>query len=208
MSGFFISIRAGKDQQSSSVHVTGKVQHIITDTERATFQLNDSQLKETVKNYFGKKPNDAYLHSPTKHDLYTTYNWAQTETVIVSTSAEILQVTSEPVILKTQTFENNSSKEATYTVSISDSVTDTVVSSWQKGGEFTVDQRIKYNIVVLGTGGGGETGFSYTDSWGIGGQKSQQISVGSSSAIEVTLDPGESVIAELSASRGVMKVRV
>lgn len=129
MSGFLISIRAGKDQQSSSVHVTGKVQHVITDTERATFRLNDSQLKEAVKNYFGKKTNDAYLHSPTKHDLYTTYNWAQTETVIVSISAEILGVKSEPVILKTQTFENKSSKEATYTVSISDSVTDTVVSS-------------------------------------------------------------------------------
>ena len=208
MSGLLISIRTGKDQQSSSIHVTGKVQHVITDTERATFQLKDSQLKEAVKKYFGKKPNDAYLHSPTKHDLYTTYNWAQTETVIVATSAKILGVTSEPVILKTQTFENDSSIKATYTASISDSVTDTVVSSWQEGGEFTVDQKIQYKIEVLGTGVGGETGFSYTDSWGIGGEKSQQISVGSSSGIEVTLDPGESVIAELSASRGVMKVRV
>ena len=208
MSGFFIEIRAGKDQQSSSVNVTGNVQHIITDTERATFQLKDSQLKEAVKTYFGKKPDDAYLHSPTKHDLYNTYNWQQTQTVIVSTSAEILAVTSEPQILKTQTFENDSSKEATFNVSISDSVTDSVTSSWQQGGEFTVDQKIKYNVEILGTGGGGETGFSYTDSWGASDSKSQQVTVGSNSGIEVQLQPGESVVAELSAYRGVMKVRV
>ena len=38
---------------------------MITDEERTTFQLSDKQLKEDVEKYFGKKPDDAYLHSPT-----------------------------------------------------------------------------------------------------------------------------------------------
>ena len=74
MSGFNISIVAGKDSSSSSVMVQGSVQHVITDEERSSFGLSDSQLKGAVDKYFGKQPNDAYLHSPTPwDDLYKRY---------------------------------------------------------------------------------------------------------------------------------------
>ena len=209
MAGFNISIVAGKDKGSSSVQVTGQVQHVITDEERNTFHLNDDQLKKAVEKYFGKRPNDAYLHSPTPwNDLYKTYGWEQTQTVITSTSAEILEITSEPVALKTQTFENNSSYEAEFNVSVTDTVTDTSESSWETGGTFTVGQMIKYEVGFLGTGGGGETSFSYSQSWGIGGKKSKSVTVGSTSAVTITLKPKQAVEAILSASRGVMKVRV
>ena len=36
MSGFNISVVAGKDKHSSSVKVEGSVEHIITDVERGT----------------------------------------------------------------------------------------------------------------------------------------------------------------------------
>ena len=69
-----IEIHAGKDKASSSVKVTGTVQHVITDEERQSFKLEDAQLKDAVKKYFGKRPNDAFLHSPTPwDDLYKTY---------------------------------------------------------------------------------------------------------------------------------------
>ena len=34
-------------------------------TKKERLNLSDKQLKEAVKTYFGKKPNDAYLHSST-----------------------------------------------------------------------------------------------------------------------------------------------
>ncbi len=49
---------------------------------------------------------------------------------------------------------------------------------------------------------------SYSHSWGQGGSESMSITVGSSSGVQVELEPGESVEAVLAASRGVMKVRI
>ncbi|BAW81060.1 follicular epithelium yolk protein subunit [Candidatus Nitrosoglobus terrae] len=207
--GINISIVAGQDKSSSSVNASGTVQHVITDEERTTFHLGDKQLKDAVKAYFGKSPNDAYLHSPTPwDDLYKRYNWPQVEMVLVVQSAEILGITSEPVIVKTQEFSNNSNKTGTFNVNITESVDNTTSSNWSTGGTLTIGQKISYKVGFLGTGVEGETSMSYSQSWGVGGQESKSITVGSSSGVTVELNPGESVIAELSASRGVMKVRI
>ena len=128
--------------------------------------------------------------------------------MLSSTSAEILGITSEPIILKSQVFENNSSKEADFNVTISDSVSNTTSSSWSTGGTLTVGQKITYQVEFLGTGGGGETSLSYSQSWGVSGTNSKTVTVGSTSGVKVTLKPGQSIKATLSASRGVMKVRV
>lgn len=207
--GISISIIAGNDESASSVNASGTVQHVITDEERTTFKLGDKQLKDAVKAYFGKSPNDAYLHSPTPWgDLYKKYSWPQVQMVLVVQSAEILGITSEPVIVKTQEFTNESSKKGTFNVAINESVNNTTSSNWSTGGTLSVGQKITYQIGFLGTGGGGETSLSYSQSWGVGGQESKSITVGSTSGVSVELDPGESIVAELMASRGVMKVRV
>ena len=204
-----VHIIAGKDKESSSVEVTGRVQHIITDKERETFVLNGSQLKQAVGKYFGKVPNDAFLHSPTPwKDLYKTHSWPQVETVLVPESAEITGITSEPVILKTQTLTNSSSQKATFTAEITDTVEETVKTTWSTTETIDVSQSIKYEVGFLGTGGGGQTSFSFSHEWGEGGENSKSVTVGSSAGVSIELDPNETVIAELSASRGVMKVRV
>ncbi len=112
------------------------------------------------------------------------------------------------MILKTQKFDNSSSVEATFNVSISDSVSQTATSTWSTGGTFTIGQSISYEIGFLGSSVGGETSLSYSQSWGIGGSQSKTVTVGSNSGIQVTLKPRQKVIAELTASRGVMTVRV
>jgi len=207
--GISISIVAGQDKGASSVNASGSVQHVITNEERTSFKLGDKQLKDAVKKYFGKSPNDAYLHSPTPWgDLYKKYNWPQVQMVLVVQSAEILGITSEPVIVKTQDFTNNSSKKGTFNVAISESLNNTTSSNWSTGGTLTVGQKFSYGVKFLGAGAEGETSLSYSQSWGVGGQEAKSITVGSTSGVSVELDPGESVVAELSASRGVMKVRI
>ena len=109
------------------------------------------------------------------------------------------------MILKTQKFDNSSSVEATFNVSISDSVSETATSTWSTGGTFTIGQKVSG---FLGSSVGGETSLSYSQSWGIGGSQSKTVTVGSNSGIQVTLKPRQKVIAELTASRGVMTVRV
>lgn len=209
MAGITVSIVAGADEAHSSVNATGSVQHIITDKERTTFGVQDSALKNAVGKYFGKNPNDAFLHSPTPwNDLYKTYGWPEVQAILVVQNAQLTGITSEPVVVATKTFTNQSSKKATFDASISDQVSNTTESNWSTTNTIEVAQKITYNVGFLGTGGGGETSMSYSRQWGEGGSQSKSITVGSSSGVSVELDPGESIEAQLTASRGVMKVRI
>lgn len=206
--GININIVAGADAASSRVNASGSIEHIITSAERKTFSLSDSQLKSAVEAYFGRRPNDAFLHSPTPwNDLYKRYGWSQVRTVLAVRKAEIIDLTSEPIITKTQEFENTSSKRATFNVAINDEVSNTVSTSWNTGGTLTVGQEIEVGVdFIVSTKS--RTSISYSQSWGIGGEKSKTITIGSNSGLSVDLDPGEAVVAELSASRGVLRVRV
>jgi hypothetical protein len=209
MAGITVSIVAGADEAHTSVNATGSVQHIITDKERTTFGVQDSALKNAVGKYFGKNPNDAFLHSPTPwNDLYKTYGWPEVQAILVVQNAKLTGITSEPVVVATKTFTNQSSKKATFDASISDQVSNTTDSNWSTTNTIEVAQKITYNVGFLGTGGGGETSMSYSRQWGEGGSQSKSITVGSSSGVSVELDPGESIEAQLTASRGVMKVRI
>ncbi len=53
-----------------------------------------------------------------------------------------------------------------------------------------------------------DTSLSYSQTWGVGGEYTKSVTLGSTSGVSIELDPGKSVIAALSASRGSLKVRV
>jgi hypothetical protein len=209
MAGINISIVAGADEAHSSVNATGSIQHIVTDKEVKTFGMQDSALKNAVGKSFGNNPNDAYLHSPTPwNDLYKTYGWPEVQTILIVQDAKIRGITSDPVVVATRTFTNRSSKKAVFDASISDQVSNTTESNWSTTNTIEVEQKFTYNVSFLGAGGGGETTMSYSHAWGQGGSESKNITVGSSSGVSVELEPGESIEAQLTASRGVMKVRI
>jgi hypothetical protein len=204
-----ISIRAGLTADTSSVSASGSVQHVITDTEVNSFGLQDGNLKNAVGRYFGQNPNDAFLHSDTPwNDLYRTYGWPQVQTVLVVDSATIIGITSEPTIIAQQTFSNDSKVKGTFNVGISQQVANTSSSSWSQTNTITVGQKFTYKVEFLGTGGGGETSLSYAHSWGETTGESTTITVGTQSGVSVPLDPGQAVQAQLTASRGTMKVRI
>jgi hypothetical protein len=209
MAGITVQIVAGTTTSSSSVSASGSVQHIITDKEVQSFGIQDNALKAAIAKYFGKSPNDAYLHSDTPWgDLYKTYGWPQVQTVLSVANATVTGITSQPVIVAQQVFKNNSNKRGTFNVGISDSVSNTTESNWSTSNTIDVTQTVKYGISFLGMGGGGSTSMSYSRTWGQGGSESENVTVGSSQGVTVELDPGESVQALLTASRGVMKVRI
>jgi hypothetical protein len=207
--GIDVSIKAGLTTDTSNVSASGSEEHVITDTEVNSFGIQDGDLKNAIGKYFGKNPNDAYLHSPTPwNDLYKTYNWPQVETVLVVESATITGITSEPTIVATQVFSNDSKVKGTFNVGISQQVSNTTSSTWSKSDTITVGQKISYKVSFLGSGGGGETSLSYSHTWGESKTETLTITVGTTSGVSVTLDPGQSVTAQLTASRGVMKVRM
>lgn len=207
--GIEIRIRAGADTATSNVDAFGSVQHIITDKERKTFGIEDQSLKNAVGEYFKKIPTDVFVKSPTPwDDLYKKYKWDEVSTVLVVESATVREITSEPVIVATKTFTNNSSVKATFNASISDQVSNTTESTWNITNTIEVGRTMNYEVSFMGVGGGGELSMSYSRQWGEGGSQSKSVTVGSASGISVELRPNESVESELTASRGVMKVRI
>ena len=202
---FSIDIVVGDKIETSSVLASGEDAHVIKDTEIPTFGISDEQLRKAVERFFGRRPNDAFLRSPTPWgDLYKTYNWEQVTVHLRPAEASITGINSNPVILKTQTFKNNSSKQASFDVSISDDVSESVESNWSDTIGISVSQSVSYGTKFVG----GDTSIAFNAEFQKGGSKSRTVTVGQTSGVAVDLDPGESVKAVLSASRGSMTVRV
>jgi len=189
----------------ATVTASGTDQHIITDTERTTFNIQDSSLKNAVGKYFGKNPNDAYVESPTPwNDLYKTYGWPQVQTLLTVQSATVTSSNTTSSALAEKVLTNNSSVPATFNASLSQEVTDTTETNWSNSNTVTVSQSVNYGIEIVG----GETSFSYAYEWGQGGSKSNSVTVGDTSGVTVELQPGQSVIARLTANRSNVTVRV
>lgn len=204
-----ISITAGPSEGASTVTASGQEQHIITDAERTTFNIQDASLKKAVSAYMGKAPNDAYVRSPTPWgDLYKSYNWPEVQTRFSVQSATIIGDNAVPVILNTNTFKNDSSVAAEFNCGITQKVSLTSESNWSDTSTVGVGQSIGYSIGFLGTGVSGSTSLNYTQAWQKGGSQSETLELGSSAGVNTTLQPGQAVKATLSASKGKLKVKV
>ena len=204
-----VIITAGSSGAASSASTYGREEHTISDAERSIFGIEDSGLKTAVEGYKGRAPNDVFVKSPTPwDDLYTRYDWDQVKTTLVPVGATVLSISTEPIIVKSQIFENKSSQTATFNVFVSDTVSNSATSSWSTSGSFSVSQSIKYSVEVLGSGAEGTTSFSFESGWGEGGSETETVTLGSRSGVNVELEPGEAVQADLRASRGTMRVQV
>jgi hypothetical protein len=206
-----VHIVASDTADHSSVIASGPIIHIITDQERTLFGITDAPLKRAVNDYFGKSPNDAYVKSPTPWgDLYSTYGWPQVQTRldIIQSETKVLGITSEPVILGTQVFENNTDGPATFDANITDDVSETVETNWSDTYGFEVGQSISYGVSFGGVNIGGETSMSFSADFGVGGSESQEVTVSMGSGVSVVIPAHESRTATLSASRGTLQVQV
>ncbi|WP_052713416.1 hypothetical protein [Streptomyces katrae] len=205
---FSTKVTAGEDEAESIVNAIGEQKHVITDDERNGFGWPWGSITDACARHMGRRPNGAWIKSPTDHDLYNSYGWQQTTTVLKATKAEILGINSKPTTVKTATFRNDSSVGANFNVKITEQVSNTVSNTWSTTNSFALEQTIKYEIGFLGTGGGGETSMSYTHSWGQSKTESQTITLGSEAGVDVYLEPGQAVKATLVATRGTMEVKV
>jgi len=211
MSGIIVKLKAGQTASSSSVSVTGSLQHVVTDQESQDFGVakDSASLKNAVGKYFGKNPDNAYLKSPTPwDDLYRTYNWPQVITFLGVESYQILSVTSMPSVVSTQTFTNDSSHTASFDCAISTEVNDTVSFTDSSSTTVGFAQKVSYEFEFPGGKVGGETSFSLDHTVGHSETVSRSFTIGVKSGVTVPLAPHQSVVANLTANIGTMKARV
>lgn len=197
MMGIDISLNVGLNGETSTISASGNIIEKISSNNIKAFGLTKDNITKVV------------MSNPKKYGPLTgpplVIQYDKVMTTINVTSAEVLGITSEPIIVKTQEFVNNSDVAGTFNVSITDSVSNTSTNTWSVGGSLTITQKVSYGLKF---GASGETSMSYTQTWGIGGSESKTYTIGSTSGVTVELQPGQAVIAELSASRGVLKAKV
>lgn len=204
-----VNITSSTDAAQCSASAFGSNVALISDAERNTFGLNDSQLKRAVERDFGRVPTNAFLRETTQWGgLYAPYGWREVTRTLRPVSARILSQNTSPTLIMTQDFVNNSSVPATFNAGISQSVENTVSTSWSTGGTLSVGGAVEIGVKIFGIGGTATASISYEQSWGVGGEKSTSVVLGAESGLEVTLAPGKAVTAELVATRGTMRTEV
>ncbi|KAB8032067.1 ETX/MTX2 family pore-forming toxin [Fluviispira multicolorata] len=204
-------IVVGADRSSSNVTAIGYESHIIRQDERELFQIGkNSQLLDVVENHSGNRPEDVNLTNSDEPwgSLYDKYDWQPVTSNYMIKDIVVTEIKQVPVIIANKVFENKSRKIATYNASISDSVANTVESTWNTSNKISAGFSIKGKVQVYGAEVEPSLSFGFEHAWGKGGTTRQMTTVGSTTGLSVTLNPNESVIAELVATRGKMNVKI
>lgn len=211
--GITLSINATSEQANSTVQASGYYQHPITTNELVAFGLATNG-----GNYFaavyggGNGPDELYYTQPTDcrwGDLYAHYPQVTPVVTTVSVqSATITEITSNPQIIATQQFVNSSSRPAEYDCGVTIDVATSVETNWSTTLSYDITQTVSYEMSFLGSGASGETSFSFSEEFGQGGSSSNTVTLGQNTGLEVTLDPHQSVTAELTVSQGTMNIEV
>ena len=205
---FTVSIVIGKSLSDSRAVAQGDTKHLITKPERKAFKLETHEdLLKAIGSYSGRKPTNATLRATDTDgwaENFAKYGWAETVTSLTAIKADILESTKEPTILKTQVLRNNTKIPGTFSASISEETESTIETNWTNSQSVSFDSTVSIGVKMVDA----SVSIGSTSSFGQGGSTSVSNKVGSSSAVTVTLNPGESVKAVLTAFKGTMKVRV
>lgn len=197
------------DSSDVSISYSGVDVKVITDDEIELFKIDDKNLKDALKTHYGRSPSHAFLKRPTLWgDLYKKYNWEQVSRILSIKSARVKGITKHPVVVMSQDFENVSNNTIKVNTGISQTVENTITTIWTKNNEIEVSQEIEYEVNVMLGKITGNTGFSYTTSWGKSEEKTETVTIGTTSAVETELKPSQAATAVLTATRGYIEIEI
>lgn len=211
--GITLSINAASTVENSSLIATGYYQHPITSNELTLFGLDSNGGSYFATAYGGgNAPDEMWYTQPANSrwgDLYADFPQILPVTATLSVqSATIREITSNPQIINRQTFTNTSTKGALFDCGVTMEVENTTETSWSSTVTYDITQTISYELSFMGAGAEGETSFSVSQEFGEGGSQSNSVTLGQSTGLSVFLEPGESVVAELTGSQGTMIIDV
>jgi hypothetical protein len=204
-----IDITAGSDPGEVAISYTGVDTKVVSDEDIRLFNINQKRLKEAVKLHYGRKPTNCYVKSPTPWgDLYKEHHWEQVTRVLAVKSARIKTVSKKPVIVSTQNLENFGNKTTKGNAGISQSVQNTITTSWSMSNQLTITEEFEYDVNVIFEKATAKIGLSYSVNWGKGEEKSETVTIGTTTAMEVELGPYQAATAVLSATRGYIEAEI
>ncbi|XP_013178598.1 PREDICTED: spherulin-2A-like [Papilio xuthus] len=204
-----IDVNIGNTPNNITINYSGFEVNVIGKKEIELFKISNANIKQAVKEHYGRKPNNVYLKSPTPWgDLYKKYKWEEVSRVLTVKSAIIKSINKKQIIILSHDFENVSNNTIKVNTGISQTVENTITTSWAKSKETTISQDIEYEVNVMFGKAAGKTGISFTSTWGESEERSESVTISASSSVETELKPGQAATAVLSASKGSLEVEV
>ncbi|CAG5053939.1 unnamed protein product [Parnassius apollo] len=172
-SKFSLDINVGiHDTDVTITHSSFEI-NIIGHREIELFNIGNANIRNAVKGHYHWSPSNVYLKSPTPWgDLFQKYNWEQVSRVLTVKSARLKTITKKPVIVS-QDFDNVSYKTIKVNTGISQTVENTISTSWTKTKEQNTSQ------------------LNYWASE----EQSETITIGTTSGVETELQPGHAATA-------------
>jgi hypothetical protein len=201
-----ITILAGLDADTTQVSTIGRVTDLITDEERVLFGVTDKALIALIGADRGKDPDEVHLRN---HRFFDQYGWPKTHRVFEVKKSEVVSLDFKPVALVTNQYENRRGKlPVSHNASLTFGTSLSATTQWNVTSKIAIDQKIKYEVGFLGTGAGGETAISFEAGYGQGASETRASTITSSNTASFSIDPGQSVRAVLSASKGVLRIKI
>ncbi|XP_032524461.2 uncharacterized protein LOC116775642 [Danaus plexippus] len=204
-----IDLEAGDDISDFIINYSGYEENIITDKFISLFNIERNNLRLAVKSFYGTLPRDVFLKSPTPWgDLYKTYNWEEIKTILRVSGVRIKRNSFKKTVVLSHDFENPSNLTIKVNAGLSQSVENTISTTWSQSKEFSVAQEFEYDFSVIFAKISGTTEISFTSTYGKSEERSESVTIGSTSAVEIELKPGQSATAVLTAKKSELEIEV
>lgn len=198
---FNIDIRSVQRGGSNEVSLTGQTKETISDKERSSFGLTDQNVKDGVELYFGKRPTDVYLRSPTPGNLYETYEWQQVSKTLRASGSRIVNVATKSEMIAHQVYENLEAVDTVVNVAMRRTVGNTVTIKWNTEAELTASRYIRIDVSFTYK----SLKYKYRTKLYEEMSKTEPMTIGTDCFLNVTLQPGKSIISELHATKAVVR---
>ncbi|CAG9572648.1 unnamed protein product [Danaus chrysippus] len=204
-----IDLETSDDVSDFTINYSGFEENVITDKFKNLFNIERNNLRLAVKSFYGSLPRDVFLQSPTPWgDLYKTYNWEEVKTILRVSSVRLKKNSLKKTSVLSHDFENPSNLTIKVNAGLSQSVENTITTSWSQSKEISVSQEFEYDLSVIFAKISGSTEISFTSTYGKSEERSETVTIGSTSAVEIELKPGQSATAVLTAKKSELEIEV
>lgn len=210
-----INVECGRNERDVKVTYSGRNSRLVKDAELSLFGIREDQI---IRHYAPEISIDDLIdcdiflpisyNNQTLCDQFAQNNLCPVYTIFEVKSAEVVEITSEPSIVHIQEFENKFSNKIKVNTGINQSVQTSITRSWTNstGTEYSRDVQCGLNIKFFSLSGGKT--YSYTSSFGESFEKTETVTIGSTSGVEMELNPGQACSAVLTANRGYINIKV
>lgn len=158
--------------------------------DRRLFGMTDDSVKNAITTILGKRPDDVLYNDPTKWgNAYRDFGWPEITLTLKPVSSTCSNVNITNSALATNEVTNNLDKVIRANVAFITQKDNTEETNWSQTSSLSVTQKVEFTIKFFKS----ETSIGYGQEWQKGGSHAQTISIGSSVAIEVDIDPGQTI---------------